>query len=65
MLMKWAKLLAYVLVVVGALNWGLIALTGVNLVTGVVGSISGAEKIVYILVGLSAVWVAVDHKWKL
>lgn len=65
MLMKWAKLLAYVLVVVGALNWGLIALTGFNLVTGVLGSISGAEKVTYILVGLSAVWVAVDHKWKL
>lgn len=51
---------AFALVVVGALNWGLVGLFGVNLVTMVFGSM-GLENIVYILVGASAVYIAIGH----
>lgn len=46
--------LAWVLVVVGALNWGLVGAFDFNLVTTLVGTWPSVEKVVYILVGLSA-----------
>lgn len=51
-------LVAVVLVVVGALNWGLVAL-GFNLVETVFGSLPWLVTLVYALVGVSAVYVAV------
>lgn len=47
--------LTYLLVVVGALNWGLVGLFDMNLVASLLGEGSMAEKVVYILVGLSGV----------
>lgn len=41
------------LVIVGALNWGLVGLLNKNLVQRLVGSIPKAERIVYILVGIA------------
>ena len=45
----------YLLVFVGALNWGLVGLFGFNLVNFVFGSMPAVESLVYILVGVSAV----------
>jgi hypothetical protein len=59
--MKALHVIAFVLVVVGALNWGLYAF-GYNLVSMLVGAWPVVEKIVYILVGLAAVYFAVTHK---
>jgi uncharacterized protein len=50
---------AYILVLIGGLNWGLEAMN-FNLVNKLVGSMPTVERIVYILVGLSAVWLIVD-----
>lgn len=52
---------AYVLVIIGALNWGLVAFD-FNLVTLLVGAWPIVEKIVYVLVGLSAIWLLVAKK---
>ena len=41
-----------VLAIIGALNWGIIGLTGNNVVENILGS-GALLKIVYILVGLS------------
>jgi len=62
--MKNLDMIAFVLVLLGALNWGLVGLFNVNLVTMVLGTMPGAEKIVYILIGLSAVYVGLNHKGK-
>ncbi len=43
------------LVIVGALNWGLVGAFGFNLVASLLGAGSGAEKAVYILVGVCAI----------
>lgn len=53
--MKGLQQVANILVVVGALNWGLVGLLDLNLVELVLGSMAGLVKIVYILVGLSGV----------
>ena len=60
MMMKGMKLCglhkaAFALVVVGALNWGLVGLLKFNLVMTLLGAWPLAERAVYILVGLSAV----------
>lgn len=60
--MKALHMATFTLVVIGALNWGLVGLFGFNLVSAILGSVSGLERLVYILVGLSAVYLAVTHK---
>jgi uncharacterized protein len=54
---------ALILVIVGALNWGLVALAEFDLVAKIFGMEFGqtdaASRVVYSLVGLSGVWVAV------
>jgi uncharacterized membrane protein YuzA (DUF378 family) len=59
--MKSLHMVTYILLVVGGLNWGLTAL-GYNLVEMLLGSWPTVEKLVYILVGLSAVYEVVTHK---
>jgi uncharacterized membrane protein YuzA (DUF378 family) len=51
--------LALVLVIVGALNWGLVGAFNFNLVSTLFGDMSSISRIVYVLVGLSAVYLAV------
>jgi len=60
--MKKIDILAAVLLVVGGLNWGLIALGGPDLVAALFGAGSALSRVVYGLVGLSAVWQAVQWK---
>jgi len=55
---------AWVLVVVGALNWGLIGVSNVNLVDSVFGA-AGLTQVIYILVGLAGlykIWKALGMK---
>ena len=56
--MKLVNILALVLVIVGGLNWGLVGLFKFNLVTTLFGEASMLSSIVFILVGLSAAYVA-------
>ena len=54
---------AWILVIIGGLNWGLVGLFGIDwdLVAKVFnGSDTTGAKIVYILVGLSALWVLIS-----
>lgn len=60
--MKMLHVIAFLLVVIGALNWGLVGLFNLNLVATVLGSVAGLEKLVYVLVGASAVYILVTHK---
>lgn len=55
---------ALVLVLVGALNWGLVGGFNWNLVTALLGNWPMAVKVVYILVGLSAVATLLACKCK-
>jgi uncharacterized membrane protein YuzA (DUF378 family) len=49
-------LLALILVIVGGLNWGLVGLLDFNLVDALFGVGSTLSRIVYILVGLAALY---------
>lgn len=54
-------LIALVLVIVGALNWGLVGFFGFDLVAALFGTSTMLTKIVYDLVGLSALYVAFTY----
>jgi hypothetical protein len=54
--MKNLKLVAFILVIVGGLNWGLIGLFGYDLVSGLLGA-GTLASVVYDLVGLSALYL--------
>lgn len=49
------KKLAWILTIVGGLNWGLVGAFGFNLVTMLFGDASFLTSLVYILVGISAI----------
>ncbi len=55
-------MVSFLLVVVGALNWGLIGLLNFNLVETLLGSMPALENLVYVLVGLSAVYITATHR---
>lgn len=54
--MKIIDTIALILVIIGAINWGLIGFFNFNLVDTLFGTMSVISKIVYILVGLSGLW---------
>ncbi len=47
---------SWVLITIGALNWGLVGLLNVNLVEALLGGWPALVQIVYIVVGLAAVY---------
>lgn len=49
--------IALVLVIVGGVNWGLVGLFNFDLVAALFGTMSTLSRIVYILVGLAALYV--------
>ena len=59
--MKVLHIVAFILLVVGGLNWLLVGAFDMDLVQKVLGS-GGLADAVYILVGLSAVYEVITHK---
>ena len=60
--MKILHIVAFILLVVGGLNWGLVGLFNYNLVESLLVSWSMVVTLVYVLVGASAVLLFVTHK---
>jgi hypothetical protein len=67
--MKQLDILVAVLLVVGGANWGLVGLFGFDLVATIFGEMSALSRIVYSLVGLAALyqavqWKAIQSRWQ-
>lgn len=60
--MKMVHMVAFILLVVGGLNWGVYALTGWEVGQLFGGMDAMISKLIYILVGLSALYFAFTHK---
>lgn len=60
--MKTVDVIAAVLVVIGALNWGLVGVAKFDLVAALLGSGSILAAIVYTVVGLAGVYQAIQYK---
>lgn len=49
--------IALVLVIIGGLNWGLVGLFQFDLVEAILGAVPVLQRIVYVLVGISAAYM--------
>lgn len=54
--MKYLNCIAMILLIIGGLNWGLVGLFQFNLVTAIFGSLPVLVTIIYVLVGLAALY---------
>lgn len=66
--MKSLDVIVAILLVVGGLNWGLVGLFNFDLVAAIFGGGAALARIVYIVVGLSALyqamqWKAIQRRW--
>lgn len=52
---NFSKGVAFWLVVIGALNWGMVGLFNFNLVSFLLGDMTLWSRIVYIIIGLAAI----------
>lgn len=55
--MKTLNYITLTIAIIGALNWGLIGLFGINLVSMLFGIDSMVSRIVYVLVGVSGLCI--------
>lgn len=61
--LKGLEMLFLILIIVGGLNWGLVGLFNFDLVATIFGDMSIVSRIVYTLVGISAVyWITLLSK---
>ena len=49
--------IVYILVIIGAINWGLVGLFNFDVVNAILGGIPILAKIVYILVGVAGLYL--------
>ena len=66
--MKTIDIITSVLLVIGGLNWGLVGIFSYDLVAAIFGSMGVISRIIYILVGVSALydiveWKAIHRRW--
>lgn len=68
--MKAFDVLVAILLVIGGLNWGLVGLFSFDLVASILGHMTLLSRLIYIVVGISAVyqalqWKAIRERWGL
>ncbi len=66
--MKVIDVIAIVLILIGGLNWGLVGIFDINLVTLIFGMGSGISRLIFALVGLSTIykiffWQHIHARW--
>lgn len=66
--MKKLDVVAAILLVIGGLNWGLVGLAQLDLVAALFGELSPLSRVVYMLVGVSALyqaaqWRGIQRRW--
>jgi len=66
--MKKLDVAATVLLIIGGLNWGVVGLTGSDLVGALFGNLSPLSRAVYLVVALAGVyevvqWKAIQRRW--
>ena len=54
--MKALDIIAVILLAIGGLNWGLVGMFDFDLVAAVFGDMSTIARIIYVIVGLAAVY---------
>lgn len=58
--MKYTHKIALILLIIGGLNWGLYGLVSLDLVDMIFGQIPLVARLVYVFVGLSALYITIE-----
>ena len=53
--MRALKIISYILIIIGALNWALVGIFNFDLVALLFGEMSLVSRIIYIVIGLAAI----------
>ena len=66
--MKALDVVIAALLVIGGLNWGLVGLFRFDLVAAILGDMTLLSRVIYIVVGISAIyqalqWKAIQKRW--
>ena len=66
--MKVLDVITWLLLIIGGLNWGSVALFNFDFVAAIFGQMTVASRVVYVLVALSALYDliavrAIQHRW--
>jgi uncharacterized membrane protein YuzA (DUF378 family) len=59
--MKYLKQIAYVLLLIGGINWGIYGVSGYDVVEVLFGQIPMIANLVYVLVGLSSFYIILSR----
>jgi uncharacterized membrane protein YuzA (DUF378 family) len=59
--MKYLKQIAYIVLLIGGINWGVYGVSGYDVVDVLLGNIPVIANIVYALVGLSAFYIILNR----
>ena len=60
--MRILTIIAYILVIIGAINWGLVGFFGFDLVASIFGEMGIVARIIYALVGLSGLYLLFGYR---
>ena len=55
--MKTTTIISFILVLIGAIVWLFVGIFGINLVELIFGSLVMVSNLIYILVGIAAIWL--------
>ena len=62
-IMKFLNYFALTIVIIGAINWGLIGFFGFDLVAAIFGEMSIFSRIIYALVGLCGLYIITFYQF--
>ena len=61
-IMNILRIITILLILIGALNWGLVGIFGYDLVGSIFGNMSILSRTIYTLVGLSAIFLLLTER---
>ena len=61
---NWLDIFALILIIIGAINWGLIGFFRFDLIASLFGQLSAISRIIYAIVGIAGIYSLILF-WKL
>ena len=61
---NWLDIVALILIIIGAINWGLIGFFRFDLIASLFGQLSAINRIIYAIVGIAGIYSLILF-WKL
>ncbi len=61
---NWLGIIALILIIIGAINWGLIGFFRFDLIASLFGQLSAISRIIYAIVGIAGIYSLILF-WKL